>query len=182
MNLLTASKRALAIAALLLGCDSGGGQTGTPDAAAPTGACCGATCSDSTESACVGQFVPATSCAAEPCPKGDQGACCAADGACGLAEGNTCLARGGDFQGTGTACTSGRCFVPEVGACCSPLGECAVRNDIGSFLDDHTWQGEGSTCDPSPCGEREVGACCADNGSCTYIDRPRCRGLEKKKK
>ena len=70
MNLLTASKRALAIAALLLGCDSGGGQTGTPDAAAPTGACCGATCSDSTESACVGQFVPAPSCAAEPCPKG----------------------------------------------------------------------------------------------------------------
>ena len=59
-------------------------------------------------------------------PSGVSGACCAANGSCGVPGGlPECGAQGGTYQGDGTSCTPNPCPLP-LGACClpSPTGQC----------------------------------------------------------
>jgi hypothetical protein len=97
-------------------------------------------------------------CAANPV-----GACCRADGFCGVDQLSVCAAIGGSFQGEGATCTPGLCPQPPPGACCFPDGSCGTAN---AFTCTGAFQGNDTGCEPNPCPQPPRGACCFVNGTC----------------
>ncbi len=84
-------------------------------------------------------------------PPAATGACCAADGTCGvvLDPGTSC---GGSYQGTGTVCSPNPCPQPT-GACClpTPTASCQEEVEEDCTVLGGTFQGDLTTCAASMC-------------------------------
>ncbi len=96
------------------------------------------------------------------------GACCHADGNCGMTTQADCT---GSWLGLGTTCSPNPC--PQPGACCFTDGSCTL---VLQSACTGTWHGEWSTCSPNPC-PQPTGACCFPDGSCTLVTQANCSGV-----
>ncbi len=92
---------------------------------------------------------PSTYRLALSCTTGATGACCTPDGGC-VDDVSRCEcegARGGIFQGAGTACDNVAC----IGACCLPNGFCIQAGQIDCGNQNGVFQGGGSDCGSVAC-------------------------------
>ena len=94
------------------------------------------------------------------------GACCHANGTCGITAQADCT---GTWLGLGTTCAPNPC--PQPGACCFTDGSCTL---VLQSACTGTWHGEWSTCSPAPC-PPPAGACCV-GVVCTMTSQSQCGG------
>ncbi|MFH1106470.1 MAG: hypothetical protein V1787_01095 [Candidatus Micrarchaeota archaeon] len=91
------------------------------------------------------------------------GACCAADGSCSLAQQGSC---GGAWNGA-PSCSPNPCEQPPGGGgvCCWMSGWCtaniAQEDCVGG--NEGTWDPDHNTCSPNPCPQYPVGVCCTQS-------------------
>jgi hypothetical protein len=102
---------------------------------------------------------PQTDCATFTCPVEPQGACCFADGTCGVVPVSICSYTGGCYQGNGTNCVALDCSAAAYGACCLPNESCIEVTATACAWNGGIFIGASTACTGTDCTLTNLGAC-----------------------
>jgi len=122
-------------------------------------------CGTEWDTACVAQASQITVCGGTPI------ACCLPSGACSQFDLQSCIAAGGQPQGSGSDCATVDC--PQPGACCLGDGSCTDVLAQECSIAGGIFQGEGTACFETTC--VPFGACCLPTGNCVIEEQILCQ-------